>query len=99
MKRKTCLSILLVLAMLFSLAIIGGASAFAVDSSAKPKEQIKLIASKFDSLKQTDNKDVTWYYAVADLDHNGFPEFPGPLHRREDLDRQQGRQEPDRMHH
>ena len=50
MKRKTCLSILLVLAMLFSLAIIGGASAFAVDSSAKPKEQIKLIASKFDVL-------------------------------------------------
>ena len=85
MKRKTCLSILLVLAMLFSLAIIGGTSAFAVDSSAKPKEQIKLIASKFDSLKQTDSKDVTWYYAVADLDHNGCLEFIAASQNSQDL--------------
>ena len=85
MKRKTCLSILLTLAMLLSLALIGGTSAFAVDSNAKPKDQIKLIASQFDSLKQADTKDVTWYYTVADLDHNGLLEFIAASQNAQDL--------------
>ena len=75
MKRKTFVSILLTLALLFSLAVCAGTSAFAVDSAAKTKDQIKLIADKFSTLKQTDSKDLTRYYAVADLDHNGLLEF------------------------
>ncbi len=85
MKRKTCLSILLTLAMLFSLAVCAGTSAFAVDSSAKPKEQIKLIASEFTSLKQTDTKDAVWYYTVADLDHNGCLELIAASQNSQDL--------------
>ena len=85
MKRRTILSILLTLAMLFSLAVCAGTSAFAVDSSAKPKDQIKLIASKFSSLKQTDTKDATWYYAVADLDHNGCLELIAASQNPKDL--------------
>ncbi len=71
MKRKTCLSILLTLVMIFSLVLGIGGQAFAVDAAAKPSDQIKLIASKFADLKQKDAKDAVWCYTVADLDHNG----------------------------
>ena len=75
MKKRSILSIVLVLAMLFSLAIVGSVQAFAADANVKTKDQIKLIADKFSTLKQAESKDVTWYYAVADLDHNGLLEF------------------------
>ena len=74
MKTKRCLSILLTLAMLFSLALCVGAPAFADGAAASPKDQLKLIASQIDSLKQTDST-RTWYYTVADLDHDGCLEF------------------------
>ena len=75
MKKRSILSIVLVLAMLFSLAIVGSVQAFAADANVKTKDQIKLIADKFSTLKQAESKDVTWYYAVADLVHNGLLEF------------------------
>ena len=75
MKKRSILSIVLVLAMLFSLAIVGSVQAFAADANVKTKDQIKLIADKFSTLKQADTKNATWYYAVADLDHNGQLEF------------------------
>ena len=74
MKRKSYLSILLILAMLLSLALCTGAAAFADGAAATPKDQLKLIASQIDSLKQNDSAN-TWYYTVADLDHDGCLEF------------------------
>ena len=72
MKTKSILSILLTLAMLLTLC--AGASAFADDTAAAPKDQLQLIASKIDNLKQSDSAN-TWYYTVADLDHDGRLEF------------------------
>ena len=72
MKRKSVLSILLALAILLTLC--AGATAFADDATAKPVQQLKLIASKIDDLKQSDSTN-TWYYAVVDLDHDGRLEF------------------------
>ena len=72
MKRKKVLSILLTLVMLMTLC--AGASAFADDSTAKPRDQLKLIYSQIDSLKQSESANP-WYYTVADLDHNGCLEF------------------------
>ena len=74
MKRKRYLSILLILAMLLSLALCTGAAASADDSTATPEEQLKLIVSRMESLKQSDGTN-TWYYTVADLDHDGCLEF------------------------
>ncbi len=71
MKRKNILSILLTLAMLLSL--FTGASVFADDVPAE-SQQLELIASQIDSLRQDDSVN-TWYYTVADLDHNGLLEF------------------------
>ena len=88
MKRKTCLSILLTLAMLVSLVLCAGVEAFAVDATAKPREQLKLIASKFDSLKQKDTKDAAWYYTVTDLDHNGLLELIAASQNAKDLSTQ-----------
>ena len=85
MKRKSILSILLTLTLLFSLAVSAGTTAFAVDSTAKTKDQIKLIASEFGSLKQTDSKNTTWYYAVTDLDHNGLLELIAAAQNPQDL--------------
>ena len=74
MKKRTFISILLSLAMLLSLALCGSAAAFADDAVAKPAQQLKLISSQIDSLKQNDSVN-TWYYTVADLDHDGCLEF------------------------
>ena len=74
MKKKNYLSILLILAMLFSLTLCVGAEAFADDSTATPEEQLKLLASHVNSLKQNDDTN-TWYYTVVDLDHDGCLEF------------------------
>ncbi len=70
MKRKSYLSIILALALLLLLSV----SAFADDAAASPKQQLQLIASQIDSLKQT-NTENPWYYTVTDLDHNGRLEF------------------------
>ena len=74
MKRKCYLSMLLALAMLLSLSLCAGAEAFAEGTAATPKDQLKLIASQVDTLKQDDRVN-TWYYTVADLDHDGCLEF------------------------
>ena len=74
MKKRTLISILLSLAMLLSLALCGSAAAFADDAVAKPAQQLKLISSQIDSLRQNDSVN-TWYYTVADLDHDGCLEF------------------------
>ena len=74
MKNKNVLSILLTLAMLLSLTLCAGASAFAAESDVKPMQQLKLIESKIDSLRQDDSQ-RTWYYTVTDLDHDGCLEF------------------------
>ena len=74
MKRKSYLSILLTLAMLLSMVLCAGTAAFADGAAATPKEQLKLIASQIDNLKQNDSAN-TWYYTVADLDHDGCLEF------------------------
>ena len=70
MKRKSYLSIILALALLLLLSV----SAFADDAAASPRQQLQLIASQIDSLKQT-NTENPWYYTVTDLDHNGRLEF------------------------
>ena len=49
MKRKSYLSILLTLAMLFSLALSAGVSASADGPALSPKDQLKLISSQVDS--------------------------------------------------
>ena len=74
MKRRNVLSMLLIFALLLSLTLCAGASAFAAESSVKPMQQLKLIESQIDSLRQ-DNSTRTWYYTVADLDHDGCLEF------------------------
>ena len=74
MKRKNYLSILLALTLLLSLTLCAGAEAFADGAAATPKDQLKLIASQFAVLKQNDSMN-TWYYTVADLDHDGRLEF------------------------
>ena len=74
MKRKNYLSILLALTLLLSLTLCAGAEAFADGAVATPKDQLKLIASQFAVLKQNDSMN-TWYYTVADLDHDGRLEF------------------------
>ena len=73
MKRKNCLSILLTLAMLLSLASCFGASAYA-DDAASPKAQLQLIVSQIERMRQ-DPGARTWYYCVTDLDHDGCLEF------------------------
>ena len=66
MKRKSILSIVLTLAMLFSLALCTGAEAAAAGAAAKPADQLKLIASQMDTLKQDDGE-TPWFYTVVDL--------------------------------
>ena len=68
MKRNNLISILLTFALLLSLTFCAGASAFAAESGIKPVQQLKLIESQIDSLRQDDST-RTWYYTVADLDH------------------------------
>ena len=68
MNRKSILSILLALTMLFSLSVCAGASASAETSTSTAEQQLSLISSKIDSLEQKDSAN-TWYYTVADLDH------------------------------
>ena len=59
MKRRNVLSMLLIFALLLSLTFCAGASAFAAESSVKPMQQLKLIESQIDSLRQ-DNSTRTW---------------------------------------
>ena len=75
MKRKSYLSILLTLAMLFSLALSAGVSASADGPALSPKDQLKLISSQVDSTLMQKNTVNPWYYCVTDLDHDGCLEF------------------------
>lgn len=72
MKDRRILSFLLAAVMLVSLALCGGA-AFA-EEGADIDAQLDLIYSRIDQLLQT-NGELTWYYTVTDLDHNGRLEF------------------------
>ena len=70
MKNRRALSLLLAAVMLFSLA---AGTAFA-EEPADIDSQLSLIFSQVDQLRQQ-NGELTWYYTVADLDHNGCIEF------------------------
>ena len=71
MNKKSLLCFLLTAAMLFSLAVCGSGAALA--ETPDIDAQLGLIQSKLDTLKQNDGG--TWYYTVADLNHNGCLEF------------------------
>ena len=71
MNKKSFLCFLLTAAMLFSLAVCGSGAALA--ETPDIDAQLGLIQSKLDTLKQNDGG--TWYYTVADLNHNGCLEF------------------------
>ena len=79
-KKQRLLALLLTLTMALGLAGITGAGAFADDipnitmELSDADRQLALILSQVSGLKQADS-DVTWYYTVADLDHNGSLEF------------------------
>ena len=68
MNKKSCLCFLLTAAMLFSLAVCGSGAALA--ETPDIDAQLGLIQSKLDTLKQNDGG--TWYYTVADLNHNAW---------------------------
>ena len=70
MNKKRILTMLLTAAMLFSLSVCGAA---AYAETPDVDAQLSLIQSRLDSLKQNDGG--TWYYTVADLNHNGCLEF------------------------
>ena len=74
MRRKSYLSILLTFAMLISMVLFSGVTAVAEDAPVSAEKQLKLISSKIDTLEQKDSS-KTWYYCVADLDHDGCLEF------------------------
>ena len=74
MKKKSCVSLLLTLVMLLTLAVGAGVSAYADGTAAKPAQQLKLISSQTGNLMQT-NTELPWYYTVTDLDHDGCLEF------------------------
>ena len=74
MKRRKLMSMLLTVAMLLSLTLCVSVSAFADENNVKPVQQLKLISAQINSLKQNDSVN-TWYYSVADLDHDGCLEF------------------------
>ena len=80
MKRKSMLSFLLALALVFSLAAAGTGTAFAANAASPAQAvsdvdvQLNLIASQAAKLKQT-NGAQTWFYSVTDLDRNGNLEF------------------------
>ena len=79
LKSKLLFATLLMLAMLLSVAAFG-AAAFADDIPNITMElsdidwQLGFIQSQAANLKQPDN-DVTWFYTVTDLDHDGNLEF------------------------
>ena len=72
MNKQRIFSLLLAAVMLFSLAIPG--AAFAADEGTDIDSQLTLIFSQIDQLLQK-NGELTWYYTVSDLDHNGCLEF------------------------
>ncbi|MBO6094297.1 MAG: hypothetical protein J6P40_11905, partial [Oscillospiraceae bacterium] len=85
MQYKNIFSLLLALIMLFSVAIIGPAAAFAEEAAlaeiipaaeevSDVDAQLALIFAKIGILKQP-NTALSWYYTVTDLDHNGRLEF------------------------
>ncbi len=71
MNKRSLLCFVLAAAMLFSLAVCGSGAAWA--ETPDVDAQLSLIQSKLDTLKQNDGG--TWYYTVADLNHNGCLEF------------------------
>ena len=84
MKQKRILSILLAAIMVMSAAVCG-ASAEAADASqpayvqlagdtSDVDRQLNLFYAQRDQLEQV-NGEQTWYYTVADLDHDGTLEF------------------------
>ena len=90
MRRKFLIGLLLVAAMLFALAACGAEPAAKAENTAAPSveptaavvsadtseidAQLSLIYSQLDKLLVNDSQN-TWYYTVADLDHNGKLEF------------------------
>ena len=72
MTKKSILSLLLAAAMLLSLAVCLPGAAFA--ESPEVDAQLELIYGQLPSLRQADGG-LTWYYTVADLNHNGLLEF------------------------
>ena len=85
MQYKNIFSLLLALIMLFSVAIIGPAAAFAEEAAlaeiipaaeevSDVDAQLALIFAKIGILKQP-NTALSWYYTVTDLDHNSRLEF------------------------
>ena len=72
MNMKRISVFLLTAAMLLSLAFCGTGAAWAEDPDIDA--QLSLISSKLDALLQP-NGELTWYYSVTDLDHNGRLEF------------------------
>ena len=90
MRRKFLIGLLLAAAMLFALAACGAEPAAKAENTAAPSveptaavvsadtseidAQLSLIYSQLDKLLVNDSQN-TWYYTVADLDHNGKLEF------------------------
>ena len=78
-KRNRLLALLLTLMMLLSV-VSATSAAFADDIpniTMEPSDidrQLSFIQSKASGLKQADS-DVTWFYSVTDLDHDGNLEF------------------------
>ena len=79
-KQKRIFTALLALVMMFSISVIGSTTALAEEATVVTGElsdtdlQLQLIGSKLDGMMQNDGKN-TWYYTVADLDHDGNLEF------------------------
>lgn len=78
--NKRILSCLLALMLLLGLSFAGAQPAFAEEGAPDAQarvdiqQQLELIRSQMDKLKQKDDK-MTWYYTVADLNHDGSLEF------------------------
>ena len=80
--KKRILSFLLAALMLFSLALCGSGAALA-DEGTDIDAQLNLIFSQIGNLLQQ-NGELTWYYTVTDLDHNGRLEFIAAAQHPED---------------
>ncbi len=74
MKSKRIFSFMLAAVMLLSMSLCGSGMAFAADEGTDIDAQLTLIFSQIGNLLQT-NGELTWYYTVTDLDHNGRLEF------------------------
>ena len=79
-KKRCLLALVLVFSMALGFAGFTGAAAFADDipnitaDLSDIDKQLSFIQTQVSALKQTDGE-LTWYYTVTDLDHNGNLEF------------------------